>query len=192
MSLLNAFVRPDRALVAVDTDTVLGGASHGERSKLLVLPHAQVVFAARGDLAHFQLTFGNMLQNEVGSYDEAISFLPHVLAWANAHYRQQGRRENYQLAIVGFSDSSQGIEGSWAIGDTAEDDFDLSPLAQRCAPWEAEMGVPELPSTMDATMRVASIQAQWLRLQGVAGGGRIVFAEVTRSSIATRVLRLAE
>ena len=70
MSLLNAWILPAEAIIAVDTD---GVGDEGERmpsSKMLLVPHLNAVLALRGQLALLSYLFTRALSGSFDSFDE--------------------------------------------------------------------------------------------------------------------------
>ena len=184
MSLLNAWVSPDRALVAVDTDGITPAGEHFEISKMLPLVHARTLFAGRGDRKFLHdLVKCYFLAATAVTYDDIVDHLPVAIAHTLAAFKQEGAAPfEYQFAVVGWSPAQQRVCGQWITGSSSDDGYDCEELGQRVAPWNPpEMGVPVMPSSVDAMTQIAKVQAEWLRSQpNSAGGGRLIVAEVTK------------
>lgn len=184
MSLLNAWVRPSRGLVAVDTDTITRIGTHLESSKLIPLVHAHTVFAARGDRRFlWDLVSKYFLASEHVDFDVIVRSLPSILAGLVLAFRQEGVAPfPYQFTVVGFSPLHGEVRGHWYTGHTGSDDFDSSELGQRLAPWETTDPAP-MPESLGAMRAIAERQVPMLRARKAAGGGKLLVAEITPSQI---------
>ena len=187
MSLLNVWVSPELALVAVDTDGLNPGGPRFGMSKLLPLVHAQTVFAARGDrrflwdlFSRFYLSSANV------DYDAIVDGLPELLASVIANVRQEAQAPfGYQFAIVGWSPLHRRVCGRWYVGRTNEDAYDVDELGARVAPWQ-DKEAARVPDSQENIRWLAKRQASWLRAEGAAGGGRLLVAQLTRHEIIVR------
>lgn len=187
MSLLNVWVSPERALIAVDTDGMNPGGPHFGMSKLLPLVHAQTVFAARGDRRFLWDLFSRFhLSSADVDYDVIVDNLPQMLASLIAGLRQDGHVPfSYQFAIVGWSPVQQRVCGRWYVGRTDEDGYDVDELGARVAPWQ-DTETARVPDSPENVRWLAERQASWLRAEDTAGGGRLLVAQLTRREIIVR------
>lgn len=191
MSLLNAWVSPERALIAVDTDGITPGGPHFGMSKLLPLVHAQTIFAGRGDRRFLWDLFSRYhLANADVDYDVIVDSLPQLLASVIAGLRQDGHIPfGYQFAIVGWSPAQQRVCGRWYVGRTDEDGYDVDELGARVAPWQ-DTETARVPDSKENIRWLTERQATWLRAEATAGGGRLLVAEVAQHAM--NVLELGE
>lgn len=187
MSLLNAWVSPDRALVATDTDSLTAADAHYGMSKILHLAHARTLFAGRGDRKFLWDIFARyyLADGEV-DFDSIIASFPDLLASAILGVRQGGYAPfGYQFAVVGWSPAEGRMCGRWYTGNTGQDGYDVDELGQRVAPWEiAEKA--RVPDSDENIQWLAKRQVAWLRSKGSAGGGDLLIAEITRTQLALR------
>jgi len=72
MSLLNAWIAPNEAIVAVDTDGVAENGSHISASKLLTMPHPNVVMGLRGPGTFLQYLQLRCLTANYDSFDARV------------------------------------------------------------------------------------------------------------------------
>lgn len=184
MSLLNVWVSPERALVAVDTDGMTPGGPHFGMSKLLPLVHAQTVFAGRGDRRFLWDLFSRYhLANADVDYDAIIDSLPQLLASVIAGLRQDGYAPfDYQFAIVGWSPVQQRVSGRWYVGRTDDDGYDVDELGARVAPWQ-DTEAARVPDSHQNIRWLAERQVSWLRAEGAAGGGDLLVTEVSKDQL---------
>lgn len=187
MSLLNVWVSPERALIAVDTDAITPDGQHFGMSKLLVLPHAETVFAFRGDRRFMHDLFGRFYLARCDvDLDAIMSGMGEMLASVILGLRQAGEAPlSYEVAVVGWSASEARVRGFWCTGRTDEDDWDLEEITSaRVTPWR----LPNLRMTpnVEGMRELAVQQAEWLRADGDAGGGRLLVAQLTRREIIVR------
>lgn len=187
MSLLNVWVSPDRALIAVDTDGMTPGGPHFGMSKLLPLVHAQTVFVGRGDRRFLWDLFSRYhLANADVDYDAIVDSLPTLLASVIAGLRQDEREHfEYQFAIVGWSSAQERVCGRWYVGRTDDDGYDVDELGARVAPWQSKEA-PRVPDSQENIRWLAERQVAWLQSEGSAGGGRLLVAHITRREIVMR------
>lgn len=197
MSLLNAWVRPDRAIVVVDTasGTIVGGHRF-EASKVAVVAHAPMLLAAVGisTLAH-GIAAQALFCEGMGSFDLILEQMPNMLATAHAAMVKQGRENGvddrilfhrHVVVCIGWSATRQRIEGkahqaqpdgTWLSGD----------LGWCCVPGEALAGrelldAPPLPELQDLARRQCDYIRETWNTDGVVGtpivGGRLIVAEM--------------
>jgi hypothetical protein len=192
MSLLNAWVSPKRALVAVDTDGLLvGSGEHFSFSKLIPLAHARTVIAARGDAAFLHCLFTYYFTTnraEVSrDYDAMAAHALHAIAVAQGHWKMNSAANTpYQFVMVGWSPAKGRMVGLRFKGETDDVGTDQEDLEQLIAP-EVD-GCQGIQPTNDTNMiRLAGPQSRWLREQGAAGGGELIIAELSKSAIDIRI-----
>jgi hypothetical protein len=133
MSLLNAWVTPTEAIVAVDTD---GAAADGARlpsSKLLPIPHLGAVLASCGQLAYLAFVYLRAITSGFATFDEMRDAMLAMLAAAEENIPAEfiaagaaGSAFGNELLAVGWSDRARkhaqaippglvlGVRGSYA------------------------------------------------------------------------------
>lgn len=187
MSLLNVWVSPERAMVAVDTDGINPAGQHFGMSKLLVLPHAEIVFAFRGDRRFMHDLFSRFYLAACDvDFDAVMAAMPQMLASVILGFREASAApQPYEVAVVGWSASESRLRGFWCTGRTDEDDWDREEIeGARITPWR----LPNLKITpnVEGMQELGKQQATWLRADGDAGGGRLLVAQLTRREIILR------
>lgn len=185
MSILNVYIEHDRALVAVDTQTLAPDGDRRDMSKLLMLPHAGTAIASRGEIGFFGWVFNAAFASGAAGYDELCGKMPEILAQTEQQYRQFARTQGvetftgYKIALVGWSD---------AIGRM------LGVCYQKWPDWEAMRAAPispwilspnagweQTPTLPDDLEQASRDQVAVLRkFPCVAAGGRLLVAELTR------------
>ncbi|QNK00729.1 hypothetical protein [Dyella telluris] len=200
MSLLNCFIAEDRALVAVDTcmaPIVSGNAAdlarraHG--SKILTLPHANVVLAARGEMNFFNWLASDLNRAMLDGYDAMAERMQSLLeknleAFMEVVAIPHGVASfpGAEILMVGWSRATNRMQAAVWKCDPGEKAFRVA----RVVPWMASPnpGYAELPSPPSSAERMTAIardQVDLLRSLpvAVAVGGRLLLAELTRDSI---------
>lgn len=189
MSIMNVWIDRDRALVAVDTQALSQvDGKFRDASKLLALPHANAVLAARGEIVYFGWVFNGLQTSGAADYDAMVQAMPELLAQNERLFRGFQKSygvetfNGYEIALVGWSAAIGRMLGvryeKWPgdphVRATAIDPWSLSPNAG----WER---VPKLPEELEQASRD---QVAMLRtLPCVAAGGRLIVAEVTRNAV---------
>lgn len=209
MSLVNILVTEDRALIGVDTDA--GPAWSGNsrfngqraRSKLLHLPHSNLVIAGRGFLDFLNGVFGYMVVMGY-DFDSAAAAMLHMLGsvrldieslWAPDPLLQAKLTEidtQFEGYLAGWSESANRMsvvhfeialgEAEPSVETPRSKYFWVSPSA----PFNGVEGQQlEVPTGYAAMLKIARAQTQWGRANrpDAAIGGRLVFATLSRHAL---------
>lgn len=206
MSLANLYVAEDRALIGVDTAAgpVRSGQSESVgsrgRSKLLHLPHSNLVVAGRGFLDILNCVFGLMVVSD-HDFDSAASALPDMLGLTRQAVEESWCDLSADLAevdtrlggyLVGWSQSAARMscirfEMSLRVAEPtiepARSNFYwVAPIDPFTGGDGRQMVVP---SNYEAMLRIARTQTRWGQENRpeVAIGGRLVFATLTRHTL---------
>lgn len=182
MSLLNAWIAPDAAVIAVDTVGMAADGSPLHASKLVVVPHLGAVIALRGQLA--LLTWLAVRANSAGfaTFDDLLDAMPGMLAEAaiGDHLNVlAGSMEGHELLVTGWSDRQGRMIGRQLVSrggeQTARDtDFHVSP-------WHPSMdGLPLDPGGLE---QLARGQVIFMRGLGAHCGGKLTIARLTREKL---------
>lgn len=194
MSLLNVWVEPGRALVAVDTETDIAG-EHMDASKLVVFPADRMVVACRGNLGVLNGMLP-VLHGMPGGVDSIAPVLAAVCSdmagRIDGHSVQAGGPgfTEAEVVIAGWSEREQRIVGHVCTRLAGEAAFALSRIdSWRIGPnadWQRVLP-PDCREHMEA---IASKQVRFMREQhpDCAIGGRLLMAEVTEREISVREL----
>jgi len=186
MSLLNVHVTEDLALVAVDTDGVNPAGKHFEICKLYPLAHANTLLAGQGERRFLLEAFSwiCMADGDV-DYDVIVDSMPGMLRrmaeGARAHRAPDLR---YTIAVVGFSPKAERVCGRWYEG-VVTGEFEVHSLGSRVSPWPFPDRAA-IPADEASHVELARRQTAWHKTQGVAGGGRLLLAELTRDGMSSR------
>lgn len=195
MTIVNVAIRHDRAIVAVDTQTIAKldddfpeFDSTRDVSKMIPLVHANTVFAVRGSLAWLPIAFGQMftmaLENGI---DDVASVLPSLLNAVSAD-------PSIPAAV------SEGPQEVWAVGWSKkrgcprgivcirqpDATFEVHEVGEAVAP-ELESDIPPMwqPEQMAALAR-RQVAMQRERFPGAPIGGRLLQAEITATGMTIR------
>ena len=186
MSLLNAWIAPDAAVIAVDT---VGMAADGyplHASKLVVVPHLGAVIALRGQLAW--LAWLSVRANSAGfaTFDDLLDAMPGALGEAEAvigHHLNVlgGSAPGHEIIVAGWSDRQGRMIGRQFVkrGDmTASIERDVD---HHVSPWHASMdGLPLDPGGLE---QLARGQVIFMRGLGAHCGGRLTVARLSREGL---------
>ena len=204
MSLVNVSLTPDRALITVDTNAMNGSTGAiGELSKMVVLPHCNIVLAGRGLSFVLSVAFSQAMLAWPSDFETIETMLPSAMTWSIDHLRANAAQffssmridqddhlnaADQNLVMVGYSPSrgriaavtftssrrSEGVS-SYELGTR---DAWLSPWSEE---WDDEFD-PSSPELMYALARVQRVQIE--RTQGIASGnaigGRLLLCELTK------------
>lgn len=187
MSLLNAWVSKERALVAVDTQGLDQTGLRYPFSKLIPLAHATTVFASRGDRMYLaQLFRYYYLARDpatASDYDGIVASAPSALASVNQDCRDNAGPDTFfHVVIVGWSPTRGRVAGMQYTGTTFSDEIESRPLERVISPADC-ISEPQTPADHGSMLRLARLQAPWLNAQGHPGGGDLVIAEIRKQRI---------
>lgn len=194
MSLLNCHVQSDRVLVAVDTRVGSPDSRvESHASKLLTLPHANVVLAMRGELAIFNWMCVELNISVATDFDAMASAMGDLLCRIHGQ-RMEVFPDNpfagLEILLAGWSTAlgrMQAVRWQRWPGDKAFRVGPVSPWVMSPDPGYAES--PAAPDNADRMAAVARDQVDLLRkFSGVVVGGRLLLAELTRDSLAIRTI----
>jgi hypothetical protein len=184
MSLLNAWIAPDAAVIAVDTVGMAADGSPLHASKLVVVPHLGAAIALRGQLA--LLTWLAVRANSAGfaTFDDLLDAMPGMLAEAaiGDHLNVlAGSMEGHELLVAGWSDRQGRMIGRQYVkrGDmTASIERDVD---HHISPWHPSMdGLPLDPGGLEQLGRG---QVIFMRGLGAHCGGKLTITRLTRGAM---------
>ena len=193
MSILNVWVSPDRALVAVDTHTFTAGPDRVERlietSKMLVLPHANMVMAMRGDglLLSEMFTIAHRSALEV-DVPVLLSSLVELAETAKARLERDSPSYKFreaEIVVVGWSPMHERIVGGVCHRLHGQERFEYAVIEPwRIGPDANWQSPPDSPDTPAKMVTLARDQVRFMRaaFPESAIGGRLLVAEVTPDS----------
>ncbi|MEJ7685689.1 MAG: hypothetical protein WKG52_01070 [Variovorax sp.] len=199
MSLLNVWLSETKALIATDTESLGQDGVYHEGSKMLHLPHANVVVGGRGHNIFLNVVF-SMLHMGRGGFDEYESEMPSMLAQAIAYLEPQQAAflttiHAQEIVLVGYS-RSLGRMHCVAYESKDQTGFKVTQIDQAfLSPWAESWGMPMKASTPQDARIVCTEQV----VNGKATdpdaplGGRLLLAELTRHELKfSTIARLTE
>lgn len=194
MSILNAHIEAERALVAVDTHIGNPGDRPRHGSKLLALPHAPAVVAARGEVALFGSVFHNLHANALEDVDWMASAMPCILQELHGQRCRADLSRRYpfqglEVALVGWSPMGKRMRGvRWECwpGESTFRETPIDPWSMSPNPGYSELPPP--PNSADRMQAVARDQLTALRQANAVAGGRLLLAEVRPDAVSVRSL----
>jgi len=182
VTILNAWVTPREAHVAVDTDATRRDGSRMVCSKFLPIPHLCAGIGLRGQSVFQDMLYAKCSVAGFETFDALLEGIPAILAeiegygfHLDAVYGEGG----YEVLAVGWSDRTQRMLGRHYVKRQDRElvrDVDDSLIS----PWHSSLsGISTKLANVD---RLAAAQARWMSTFGHAGGRLIVF-RLTRDSI---------
>lgn len=194
MSLLNIQILDDKAYVAVDT----AGPDGCAVSKLSILPHAHLVFAARGVLFMTSViaTMWSSRQHDVDFdlvAEQTPGMLDEVLDGVRAQREQAGEDvsvivdQHQEVAIVGWSKNEGRMAGVLMTRLAGSNRFETRPITSHLSEMDEDLTDLVVPGYKEYMVTVARAQLRCIRRkypEAVASTGRsLLLAEVTRRSV---------
>lgn len=197
MSLLNVWVSAERALVAVDSAVKIPSTnSYLEASKLVSLPHANLVMAVMGEVAFLGYVFYEIHHAlSTIDYDVLADTLQLEIDSFYKQFRWQAKYagapldafRGCEIVIVGWSSRQRRILGmrlslrpnAAAFVPSVIDPWCIMPAAD----WTADAPPPIHSSNL--LRQAATKQVRWTQLHqpSAAIGGKLVVAEITAAAV---------
>lgn len=187
MSLLDAWIQPTEATVAVDTDGAALDGSPMPTSKLLALPHLGAVLALRGQAAFLAMLFVRSVSG-FGAFDELTDAMGGLVAETDALVPGAliagGPVVGNELLVVGWSERRSRMVGLQYVKRGEMVAFSEREVDRHVSPWDAKAMAGVQP-VAPALERLARSQVRWMResFPGAACGGRLLIAHLTRKSV---------
>jgi hypothetical protein len=190
VSILNVFVTPDRAMVAVDTEGLDQSGARGEIAKLFPLAHLNAILAFRGSS-----TFAAAVACEIcAALGEEVDDLPArleaIFPVAIDHIRkavtdeQFDRLKGQNVVLLAYSSRLQRIiDMSWSNETGVFLRAGCGPIY--AAPWYDSLSRCEAPTSPEKMAALAMHQCEVLREKEPTqpAGGRLICAELGRDGI---------
>lgn len=191
MSILNAFVTPDLALIGVDTEAKLPDGTTLQACKLVTVPHLGAAAGFRG-LDVLQMFAASAIIGFKGDFDALAETMPGLLTEAERFCRDQfgasGDALVFNVVLVGYSESAGRMVGH--VFDRRADCQEIkaaSGFQNFIAPDVAadQLGSLHIAADKPGMAILASHQCQLIRDKepNMPAGGRFFIAEVRRHSI---------
>jgi hypothetical protein len=182
MSLLNCWLTPTEALVAVDTDGVGRDGSRKPMSKLLPIPHLNAVIGHRGQGAFLWSVAQACLSGGFHTFDEMLDALPAIVQDVELNlpgYLKVDRFSGNEMIAVGWSQRRSKMLARTFVKHGLSD-FSIRDSQGVIAPWDESMGVPK---TLEALEDIARAQVEWMQEKEGLGGGALVVCRLTKDSM---------
>lgn len=192
MSIINAFIGPDVAVVGVDTDAIGDDGKHFECSKLYALNHVNAVVGFRGYMTTIAFSMPSLVSFS-GSFDHLADKMPEIikaaqktseLSYAVANQAPPGDIDGTQVVLVGYSQKHGRMIGHFyeILPGSRQLSHQVS-TTNILAPGLAE--IPEIEADRKGMETLAKAQYDWIRQTqpGKSAGGRFFIAEVTKGRI---------
>src|SRR5688500_15033761 len=182
MSLLNAWIKPYEAIVAVDSDGVGQNGGRLPSSKLLVIPHLNVVLAVRGQAAFLSFVFTRCVSSGFDTFDAIVDAMPGVLGDADRLVPKELIVGDYRLAsgneliATGWSDRMNKMLLMQYVRRDDMTEFSQRDVDYHIAPWSSDMvGCPTNSKSLE---RLSRLQIDWMRRidPNAACGGKLIVA----------------
>ncbi|MGJ7486911.1 hypothetical protein ACSFA2_16745 [Variovorax sp. LT2P21] len=186
MSLVDVWMTSQKAMVVVDTE---GKDEHGKYidiSKMLALPHANVVMAVRGHDIFLHALFSSL--RNVAGFDEVEDAMPEALKRVTSLLAQMPPSEpgsllQQEITVVGYS-RSRGHMCCIVAQSKDESGFSFQEITDLyLSPWDASWGQEGIHARSPGQAHaIAAEQVERTLAMLPAGpiGGRLLLAEVTR------------
>jgi len=198
MSIVNAFVMRDVALIGVDTESRFPDGSCAEASKVLFLPHLSAAVAFRG-VDFTQAVATAQTQSFVGGFDELAEAMPEIVKQSVAVARDKALQfgvkveyaETANVVLVGFSRAGKRMMGHVFATAPGSPDVEVNhDFPQSISPFWSQDDITRLNIRTDkAGMQALALdQCRLARERGpadFAAGGRLFISEIRQGSITT-------
>jgi hypothetical protein len=200
MSLINVFLSSSKALIGVDTEG--SDPKTGQFitiSKMVHLPHANVVMAGRGTQGFLMLLFLMVIETDAraqseGDFDSLVKSMPEI--FANTYKLIDANRphgvdstilDDQQIVLAGWSNLLNRMHAICCTKRGPGGEIEMVEIEEPgyIMPWDDNWG--EAPEGDDhrAMMALALAQTRHVKQEspGTAMGGRLLVAELTRHSM---------
>lgn len=172
MSILNAWIESERAVIAVDTEAALPSGTAGVMSKLVTLPHIGAALAIRGNAFFFTRAF-SLCHLFGGDFDWLDANMQAAVQCAFAEYLQTAEqlqmdtyanRDEQELVLVGWSEKRGRLWGrSFIQRDRARGFVEADIDEYHLSPWDVSFEPIGMPRDSGKMLELASAQVSFLR-----------------------------
>ena len=188
MSIVNVFVRPDVALVGVDTEWLMPDGSYVDGCKMLLLPHIDAVVAFRG-LSTSLAGASAWIVHFSGDFDELSEKMESFIKESRG-YAKDDSEGNFFL--VGYSPRlGRMVAHAYEVKEGSSDVSHLADFPSMFAPAFGADVMAEWKVKFDkeSMFRVANDQCRLVREQNEAwpAGGRFYITEIRKDSMSTEL-----
>ena len=192
MSIINAFISPNLALVGADSDAVSQSGEHFETSKLHVLTHLNAVVAFRGYVGSVMYSLPGLIGFS-GSFDDLAEAMPLVLntaqQTADLALEMSGNTTpsdfgDVQVVLVGYSPKHQRMVGHNYESRNGSWKFDAHSDVVNIVSPGLEV-LPDIVADREGMMVLAKVQCEWIRKMhpGKSAGGRFFVATLQKGEM---------
>lgn len=191
MSLLNAWVTPTEAIVAVDTDGAAGDGSRYPASKLMPIPHLNAVIALRGQCALIGFLTLRAMSSGFHAFDDLDDEMPSILEGMDGAMPPDlivpTGLSGVELVTVGWSQRRRAMLGRQYVKRGDDLEYARRDLGIHVSPWNQTMQGTK--TTAGAVLPLAKAQVRWMReaFPNAACGGNLLVARVSRNRVDIRI-----
>ncbi|HKQ25449.1 MAG TPA: hypothetical protein VJT81_13490 [Burkholderiales bacterium] len=196
MSILNLFIGPEKALLAVDTEGLLPDGSKASVSKMYALPHIHAVMGFRGHTLLMNCVYNSFSLIKIDSFDDFLEVIPK--SWpgtfkAACDVAKQIRLDrsliaSMELVVVGWSQKRECLFGREFYQNTVAEGLVAKDIVDPyMAPWDESIASFR-PFNVFEMERLARLQVQLLheKAPGHPGGGRLIVCEMAPGAMLIR------
>jgi hypothetical protein len=185
VSLLNAWITPEAAIVAVDTQGVARDGSPRAMSKLLPIPHLPAVIAMRGSAAFLAATFHSCIGRGFDSFDDLLAELPSILRFVDITVPSFARDPAFpdiELIVVGWSAQTSRMLGRLFTQRDGAPDFTARDTEGCVAPFDVA-SMADIPRVPEALEQIARAQVAFMQREQGLGGGKLLLCTINRQGV---------
>lgn len=196
MTILNAWIKPDRAVVLVDTEGYDARWGTIELSKAVPLIDSNTLIAVRGSGGLTGVLYDFHCRTPL-NFDVLVEMMPASAEKCREHYVKAAAEHGLtiadlstvdQVGLFGWSDKNERMQGWLFVREAGEHHF----TPRKIEPWniapaadfDASLPWPENHADLE---RIGRRQTAWHRKhypgRECAIGGRLICAEITRRSM---------
>ncbi len=188
MSLLNAWVQPSEAVLAVDTEAVSEDGRFVQTSKLYPFAHLPAAFAARGASVFHDCLAMQVHLSKVQSFDELVDRLPELIDLAEAVAQPAAGlfdarfvNRGQEIVFAGWSHRRARMQG-WIFRKV--DDMDHWQEGEiehfHAPPSSVAKGIPCEPAALEL---LAAAQVRYMKDACGYGGGTLIVCRVSEHEL---------
>lgn len=206
MSLVNVYLKPERALVSVDSLLTVhflglkGGRNRYCRGgKLAVLPHQNAVIGCSGTVGFHQVLYAAAFEH-TGDFDDLLQAFPDTLKWCfrrfvslrwffGLGFRGADVVDRQVVNLVGYSPRRQRVVGMAYEQETRREGFTASEIERHAScPWDASMGSLPEPINEARIQLLAEAQIQYQEQvdPSIRSGDQLLVATVQKGAVEVR------
>ncbi|HKQ25313.1 MAG TPA: hypothetical protein VJT81_12795 [Burkholderiales bacterium] len=196
MSILNLYVGPEKALLAVDTEGVSHDGSKVSVSKMFTLPHIHAAMGFRGHTLLMNCVFNSYSLMRIDSFDDFLDVIPDnwpvTFSMADGVAKQIGMDPSLivssELVVIGWSQKRGCLFGREFSQDAVAEGLVTKDVTDPyIAPWDESLDSIR-PFNVFEMERLARLQVQLIheKAPGHSAGGRLIVCEMAPGAMLIR------